>query len=216
MAMGLKLKFDFSNLPAAAKAVISVLPAIVIAVLVIVFFVMPKDKETKRLNTEITKQENQIAIDQVKVARLAALRVENEKLKKRMEELKVQLPEEREVSSLLKQVSDLGIRSGLKIVSWKPEPKKDHPSGMIVEIPVAVEMTGSYHNLGLFCSGLTKFTRIVNIGDIKMSDPKAQRNEATVRIAFKATTFSGVPEKEAAEKAAAPAAPPAAAKGGKK
>jgi len=208
--MDLKLKLDFGTLPAAAKVVISLLPALVISVLVIMFLVVPKNKETKRLNVEITKQENQIAIDQVKVARLAALRVENEKLKKRMEELKVQLPEEKEVSSLLKQVSDLGIRSGLKIMSWKPEAKKDHPSGMIVEIPVAVDMSGSYHNLGRFCSGLTKFNRIVNIGDIKISDPKPQRNEATVKIVFKATTFSSIPEKEAAEKAAV------AAKGAKK
>ena len=208
--MDLKLKLDFGTLPAAAKVVVSLVPALVISVLVIMFLVVPKNKETKRLNAEITKQENQIAIDQVKVARLAALRVENEKLKKRMEELKVQLPEEKEVSSLLKQVSDLGIRSGLKIMSWKPEAKKDHPSGMIVEIPVAVDMSGSYHNLGRFCSGLTKFNRIVNIGDIKISDPKPQRNEATVKIVFKATTFSSIPEKEAAEKAAV------AAKGAKK
>lgn len=211
--MDLKLKLDFGTLPAAAKVVVSLVPALVISVLVIMFLVLPKNKETRRLNAEITKQENQIAIDQVKASRLAVLRVENEKLKKRMEELKVQLPEEKEVSSLLKQVSDLGIRSGLKIMSWKPEAKKDHPSGMIVEIPVAVELSGSYHNLGIFCSGLTKFNRIVNIGDIKISDPKPQRNEATVKIAFKATTFSGIPEKEAEEKAAAK---DTAAKGAKK
>jgi type IV pilus assembly protein PilO len=200
--MDLKLKLDLGRMPAAAKAVLSLLPALIISALVVIFIIAPKNREIRRLSAEITKQENQIAVDQVKVARLAALKVENEKLKKRMEELKLQLPEEKEVSSLLKQVSDLGIRSGLKIVSWKPEAKKDHPSGIIYEIPVAVEVSGSYHNLGIFFSGLTKFSRIVNIADIKISDPKPQRNEATVRITFKATTFSGIPEKEVAEKEA--------------
>ncbi|MCL4475217.1 MAG: type 4a pilus biogenesis protein PilO [Nitrospirae bacterium] len=208
--MALKLKIDFGTMPPAAKAVLSILPALIISVLVIMFVIVPKNKEIKRLNAEITKQENQIAVDQVKAVRLAALKVENEKLKKRLEELKLQLPEEKEVSSLLKQVSDLGIRSGLKIVSWKPEAKKDHPSGIIYEIPVAVEMSGSYHNLGIFFSGLTKFNRIVNIADIKIGDPKPQRTEAAVKITFKATTFSGIPEKEAMEKDAA------AAKGMKK
>ena len=208
--MALKLKIDIGTMPAAAKTALAVLPALIMSVVVIVFFVVPKHKEIKRLNTEITKQENQIAVDQVKAARLITLRAENEKLKKRMEELKLQLPEEKEVSSLLKQVSDLGIRSGLKIASWKPEAKKDHPSGIITEIPVAVELSGSYHNLGYFFSGLTKFGRIVNISDIRISDPKAQRAEAIVKITFKATTFSGVSEKEALEKEAA------AAKGAKK
>jgi type IV pilus assembly protein PilO len=201
--MDLKLKIDLGTMPVAAKMALSMLPALIISVIVVVFLVVPKNKEIKRLNAEITKQENQIAVDQIKVAKLADLRVENDKLKKRLEELKLQLPEEKEVSSLLKQVSDLGIRSGLKIVSWKPEARKDHSSGTIYEIPVAVEVSGSYHSLGIFFSGLTKFSRIVNIGDIKISDAKPQRNEATVKITFKSTTFSGIPEKEATEAAAA-------------
>ncbi len=201
--MAAKLKIDIGTMPPAAKVVLSLLPALIIALVVVVFFVLPKNKEIRRLSAEITKQENQIAVDKVKVARLAALKVENEKLKKRMEELKLQLPEEKEVSSLLKQVSDLGIRSGLRILSWKPEAKKDHPSEIIYEIPVAVEVSGSYHNLGIFFSGLTKFNRIVNITDIKISDPKPQRDEATVKITFKATTFSGIPAGEVAAKGAA-------------
>ena len=208
--MALKLKFDLGTMPAAAKAVLSILPALIISVVVIMFFIVPKNKETKRLNAEITKQENQIAVDQAKAARLAVLKIENEKLKKRLDELKLQLPEEKEISGLLKQVSDLGIRSGLKIVSWKPEAKKDHPSGIIFEIPLAVELSGSYHSLGVFFSNLTKLDRIVNIADIKISDPKPQRTEATVKITFKAATFSGITEKEAMEMGAA------AAKGAKK
>ncbi len=203
--MALKLKLDLGAMPAAAKAVLSILPAVIISVVVIMFFIVPKNKETKRLNAEITKQENQIAVDQAKAARLATLKIENEKLKKRLDELKLQLPEEKEISGLLKQVSDLGIRSGLKIVSWKPEAKKDHPSGIIFEIPLAVEIAGSYHSLGVFFSNLTKLDRIVNIADIKIGEPKPQRTEAIVKITFKATTFSSVSDKEAVEKAAADA-----------
>lgn len=198
----MKLKLDIGTVPAPVKAVIAVVPAVVISILVVILLILPKNKEIKRLNAEITKQANQIAVDQVKAARLSALKVENERLKKRLEELRLQLPEEKEISTLLKEVSERAIQSGLKIVSWKPEAKKDHSSGIIYEIPVSVEMSGTYHALGVFCSKLTKLDRIVNISDIKISDPKPQGNEATVKITFKATTFSGVPEQEAAEKAA--------------
>lgn len=197
-----KLKLDINALPVGLKILLVVLVQVIISGLVIYLVILPKYKEIQRLKAEITKQENEIAIDQVKAARLLTLKVENDKLKRRLDELKLQLPEEREVSGLLKQVSDLGIKSGLKIVAWKPEQKKDHPSGTIYEIPVAVDLTGSYHSLGVFYSSLTKLNRIVNISDIKIGDPKPQKNEAILRITFKATTFSAVPEAEMGAKAA--------------
>lgn len=197
-----KLKLDINAMSVGLKIGLVVLIQGIISGLVILVAILPKYREIQRLNVEMTKQENEIAIDKVKAAKLSILKVENEKLKSRLDELKLQLPEEKEVSGLLKQVSDLGIKSGLKIVSWKPEQKKDHPSGIIYEIPVAVDLSGSYHNLGIFFSSLTKLSRIVNISDIKMGDPKPQRDEAVLRITFKATTFSAVPEKELEAKAA--------------
>lgn len=204
--MALELKLDFVKnitLPLPAKIALSFLPAVIIAIIAAIVFLLPKHKEIKRLNVEITKQENDIARDQAKAAKLSTLIIENERLKKRLSELKLQLPEEKEVTGLLKQVSDLGIGSGLKIGLWKPEQKKDHSSGIIYEIPVAVELHGSYHNLGLFFSRLTKLNRIVNIIDIKLSDPKPQRGEAIMKITFKANTFSAVPDSELAAKEAA-------------
>jgi type IV pilus assembly protein PilO len=199
--MALNLKLDIKNLSPAARIILTILPSVIISVIVIIFLLLPKDKEIRRLNAEIIKQENEIAKDQAKAAKLDILRIENQRLRNRLEELKLQLPEEKEVSGLLRQISDLGIKSGLKIILWKPEQKKDHPSGIIYEIPVNVELSGSYHNLGIFFSSLTKLNRIVNISDIKLSDPKPQRNEAILKITFKATTFSSIPEKEIEAKA---------------
>lgn len=201
--MALDLKFDINTASSGAKAILCVAPAIVISALVVFLLIIPRYKEIKKLDGEITKQENEIAVNQVKAAKLSTLKTENEKKKKRLDELKLQLPEEKEVSGLLRQVSDLSIKAGLKILSWKPESKRDHSSGIIYEIPVAVELSGSYNNLGVFFSSLTKLNRIVNISDIKISDPRSERNEAIDRISFKATTFSAVSEMEMAEKAGA-------------
>ena len=198
--MALKLAIDMKNLSVGARIVLVGLPFLIISALMVIFLILPKHQEIQKLKKEILKQEGEIAKDQAKAAKLSMLIVENAKLKTRLEELKLQLPEEREVSGLLKQVSDLGIKSGLKIVSWKPEQKRDHPSGIIYEIPVSVELSGSYHNLGVFYSSLTRLNRIVNISDIKIGDPKPQVNEATLKITFKAITFSAIPEDESAQK----------------
>jgi type IV pilus assembly protein PilO len=194
--MAIKININIQKLPPYAKVIITFLPAVIIIIAAFFVFISPKNKEIKELENKISSQENEIAKSQSKAGKLSELSAENERLRKRLDELKEQLPEEKEVSSLLKQVSDLAIRSGLTILLWKPEQKKLHSSGIVYEIPVRVEISGSYHNLGYFFSSLTKLNRIVNITDIKLGDPKPERGNAILKISFTATTFSAVPEEE--------------------
>jgi type IV pilus assembly protein PilO len=199
--MAPKINLNLKSLPGYAKVLLSLTPAVIIAAAVIFLVILPKSKEIKALETKISTQENEIAKDQAKAAKLPQLTLENEKLQKRLTELKQQLPEEKEVSSLLKQVSDLCMRAGLKVSLWKPEAKRTHPSGIVYEIPVKVELSGSYHNLGYFFSSLTKLNRIVNISEFKLGNAKADKGQAILKITFTATTFSSVPESEIVKKA---------------
>jgi len=198
--MDLKMNLNLKTMPMGAKVGLIIVGLLALSVVAAVFLILPKYQEIQRLRTEITKQEDEMAKDRAKAAKLATLKLENDKLKQRLDELKLQLPEEKEVTGLLKQVSDLGIKSGLKIISWKPEQKKDHPSGIIYEIPVSVELSGTYHDLAIFFSSLTKLNRIVNIADLKMGDPKPEEKTARIKITFKATTFSTISEAEIAAK----------------
>ena len=168
------ININIKNLPSYAKIIISVLPSVILSVAIIMLVIMPKQKKIKELDANIDKQNNEIAASQAKAAKLDILKQENERLIKRINELKEQLPEEKEISSLLKQVSDLGIAAGLEIKSWKPGQKTTHPSGIVYEIPVSVDVIGTYHNLGYFLSSLTKLNRIVNISDMKLSNPKTR------------------------------------------
>lgn len=190
------IKIKISKLPPYVQTILSISPAVIIVIFVVVLLILPKHKEIKAFDSKIALQENEIAKSQSKVGMLPQLILENEKLRKKLTELQQQLPEEKEVSSLLKQVSDLGIKSGLKISFWRPEQKRTHTSGIVYEIPVKVELFGSYHNLGYFFSSLTKLNRIVNLSDIKLSDPKPEKENAIVKVSFTATTFSTIPEEE--------------------
>lgn len=190
------MKLDVKNLPIAIKAIIAVLPAAIILVAGMVLLVSPLQKEIKALDAKIDGQNNKIAIDQAKAARLDTLKQENEKLMSRLNELKEQLPEEKEISSLLKQISDLSIAAGLEIKSWKPGARKTHSSGIVSEIPVAVATTGTYHDFAGFLSSLTKLNRIVNITDIKLASPQLAKGRAILQITFTATTFSSAVEAE--------------------
>ena len=198
------VKININNLPSSAKVTISILPSVLLALVIIILVIMPKQKEVKALDAKIDNQNNEIAASQAKAAKLDILKRENERLVARINELKEQLPEEKEISSLLKQVSDLGTAAGLEIKSWKPGQKTTHPSNIVYEIPVSVDVAGTYHNLGYFLSSLTKLNRIVNISDMKMANPKAVKGENLLTVSFKASTFSAIPEGEAAEAANKP------------
>jgi type IV pilus assembly protein PilO len=200
--MALKINLNIKNLPLYVKIIIAVAPAVIISAVVIFLLVLPKHKEIKTVETKIAAQENEIAKNQAKAAKLPELTLENEKLRNKLNALKQQLPEEKEITTLLKQVSDLCIRSGLKVLLWKPQQRKPHSSGIVYEIPVNVELSGSYHNLGYFFSSLTKLNRIVNISNIKLTDPKPEKGSAILKIVFVATTFSAIPEEEIGKPAA--------------
>lgn len=192
MALKLNIKLDLKKVPKGARIAIAVAPAIVIAILFVVLVYMPKTKEVKKLNADISKQENEIATNKTKAAKLDILKIENDKLTKKLKELQEKLPEEEGISTLIQQLSEKAVRADIDILTWKPEAKRAHPSGIVEEIPFSLTITGTYHNLGLFFSSLTTLNRIVNLSDIQLRDPKAQKEEALLSISLKATTFSAV------------------------
>jgi type IV pilus assembly protein PilO len=182
------------NLPKPVRVIIVLLPAVLVVVLVVFLAIMPKKEEIDKLTQEIQKQEKELAKSQSMAARLEELKIENEKLKQKLKELEEQLPEEYEISSLLKQVSDLGIEAGLEILTWKPAAKRMHPSKVVYEVPVSVSLRGSYHDLGAFFSSLTRLQRIVNITNISLGKPQARGNFVELGISFSAVTFTAVEE----------------------
>ncbi|TNF56196.1 hypothetical protein EP227_01080 [bacterium] len=193
-------KIDLRNIPVYAKVIILVL-VVVIPVVAFYFLVYsPKTKEIKQLDARISKLDNEIATAQVKVRRLDELKVEYEKLKLQLAALREIMPEEEEVSVLLKQISDLGLTSGLVIVLWKPVSRKPDPEGVYVEIPVQVEVMGGYHDLGVFYSHISRMPRLVNIANIKLTIPRRTTVEKQlINAVFTASTFSAVEESEQKE-----------------
>lgn len=193
------LKLDIKNLPAAARGALAVTPSVVLVVIAIIIFILPKQKEIKALDAKIDDQNNKIAASMAKASKLDILMKENEKLLKRLTELKEYLPEEKEISSLLKEISDRAIDSGLVMKSWKPGTKAVHSSGIVYEIPVNVVVSGTYHDFGRFLSSLTKLNRIVNINNVQIkagSDKQDKRGSSALQISCTAATFSAIPADE--------------------
>ncbi len=106
-------------------------------------------------------------------------------LKKRLEDLRTKvnfygekLPREKEMSSLLGNLSQVAKKSDVKIVEIHPRDKEAQRSGdMYLSIPIAINAKCGYHQLGAFINELETGPRFVKIGDIKIkANPRDYRN----------------------------------------
>ena len=182
----------FKNLTKKQKLVLSGLLVVLFCSAFIWFVFIPKNNEIVRLEREIAALNNDINVHRIKVRRLAQLKRENRILKAQLKGLQEQLPPEAEVALLLKQVSEIGGRSGLDFKLWRPGPRVVSDSALYIEIPVNIEVAGSYHSVGVFFDKIGKLKRIINVSNIQMSAPKMQRGRVTIQTRFSATAFASV------------------------
>jgi type IV pilus assembly protein PilO len=113
-----------------------------------------------------------------------------------------QLPGRTEVPNLLVDISQVGVGAGLeeKLFQPSPEVKKD----FYAELPIKIKLTGSYHQMGEFVSGIAALPRIVTLHEISI---KPDNKDAYDNLSFELTakTFRYLDDAEvaAAEKSKA-------------
>ncbi|HKU88763.1 MAG TPA: type 4a pilus biogenesis protein PilO [Steroidobacteraceae bacterium] len=109
-----------------------------------------------------------------------------------------QLPGRTEVPSLLVDISQVGVGAGLEEKLFQPanEIKKD----FYAELPIKIRLTGSYHQMGEFVSGIAALPRIVTLHDIKIR-PDTKDAYDVLSFELTAKTFRYLDDAEvAAEK----------------
>ncbi len=106
-----------------------------------------------------------------------------------------QLPETTEVESLLVDVSQTGLASGLEIKKFKPS--AEEKKGFYAELPIALEVSGSYHQLATFISGIAALPRIVTISDMKLEPfDKEDVESGKLQMSATAKTYRYLQEDE--------------------
>ncbi len=170
---------------------------IIILVVAYIFqFQIPMNTKIKQLDTDLAGLRQTIRENDNKIKKLDDLRTEVKSLQRRLVILTEQLPPESEVSDLLRQIQSLVNQSGLTLKSWKPSGRKMHASGLYEEIPIAMTLTGGYHNTALLFDRIGKLTRIVNVLNIKMGSMKLNKDGSPeITISCTAMTFSALEKK---------------------
>ena len=186
MAIDLKVYFDkISKLRMMHRILIFAGTVILIVGLYIWLVYIPKTGEIKTIKSELDRLESNIRIARVRAKNLKRLEAD---LTKAQSDLKIAiklLPTTSEIPSLLKSITKLGNDSNLEFLLFSPE--KQVSKEFYVEIPVSIEVLGSYHDVAIFFDKVGKLDRIVNVVNVNMIPIKEL--STTLKTSCKATTY---------------------------
>jgi len=186
MAIDLNTYFDkISKLRMIHRILIFAGTGVLIIGLYIWLVYVPKTGEIKTIKSELNRLETNIRIATVRANNLKRLEAD---LAKAQGDLKVAinlLPTTSEIPSLLKNITKLGNDSNLEFLLFSPE--KQVSKEFYVEIPVSIEVLGSYHDVAIFFDKVGKLDRIVNVVNVNMIPIKEL--STTLKTSCKATTY---------------------------
>jgi len=103
-----------------------------------------------------------------------------------------QLPNKSEMDALLIDINQAGLGRGLQFELFKPA-ATENLTEFYAELPVAIKVTGNYHDLGAFASDVAKMPRIVLLTDLKVDPPN---KEGLLSMEAVAKTYRYLDEEE--------------------
>jgi type IV pilus assembly protein PilO len=150
------------------------------------FLFMPKHKEIGKLEGDLSKLEQELTIAKRKAAKLKEVEAQMAAAREKFEEAKKALPESEEIPTLLTNISHSGQDAALDFLLFQPKPEK--PKGFYAEIPVSIQVAGSYHDFVNFAYKISELNRIVNLKDIRMTKT-GKEEEDTLNVTCTAVTY---------------------------
>lgn len=185
--MALKLG-DLARVPSRQKAFLVVVLCALAATGYYYLFYKAAAQEAAALKVRYDELQSKIKEQRNIAQNLPTFRAEVQRLEAQLAVLLEQLPNTAEIPALLRSISDVGKEAGLEFLKFAPQPETQ--KGFYAEIPVAIAVSGGYHNFVLFADRVGHLPRIVNISDIGFSSPtRVDDTRYTVNVSCTATTY---------------------------
>jgi type IV pilus assembly protein PilO len=173
-----KLKAQFTGLDANDPPSWPALPryllclAVTSLVVVALWFVWLKSSDeelTAETEKEVTlKQDYQKKL--VQAVNLDALKKQREQVQQYVTQLEKQLPSKAEMDALLSDINQAGLGRSLQFELFKPG--QISVKEYYAELPIAVKVTGKYHDVGAFAADIANLSRIVTLNNLSLTPGK--------------------------------------------
>lgn len=141
----------------------------------------------------LVEQTKEVQLRETYTARLAkavnleALKKQREQVQQYVTQLEKQLPSKAEMAALLSDVNQAGLGRSLQFELFRPGQVvvKDY----YAELPIAVRVTGKYHDMGAFASDVANLSRIVTLNNLSISPVNATSQDGMLSMEVTARTF---------------------------
>jgi type IV pilus assembly protein PilO len=184
---------------------------VVLAILLLYFLVWNSGKdEMAKANQQEQTLRDEFKQKHAKAVNLDLYKQQLKDIERSFGAMLRQLPGKTEVPNLLVDISQTGLAAGLQ--QEKFEPQAQLTKDFYAEQPIKIRLTGSYHQLGEFVSGIAALPRIVTLHDVVIA-PANKDAYDQLQMDVTAKTYRYLDDEEVATAEAARKANAAAARG---
>jgi type IV pilus assembly protein PilO len=169
---------DLNNLGNASNPIKYGFLGVVFIVIIAAGIYFDTTEQLKSLTTvekKETELKSEFAIKADQAAKLDLYKEQLAEMQASFQAILRQLPEKTDVESLLVDVSQTALANGLEIKKFKPS--AEEKKGFYAELPIALEVSGTYHDLASFISGVAALPRIVTMHNLKLEQLKGTKDE---------------------------------------
>ena len=193
------------KLPTKQKFALLAVVLVVEAALIFYGLYQPKMNAYAGLQQNLDDLQRQIQDNRRIANNLPRYKSEFEQLKKDLDAALTELPNQKEIPSLLTSISNAGKGAGLDFLLFRPKPEV--PKDFYAEVPVDIGVSGTFYNMADFFLAVSKLPRIVNISNVNVSDIKTTGGRTVLKVNCLATTFRFLDKKEIKDEKKPPTKP---------
>jgi type IV pilus assembly protein PilO len=158
----------------------------------------PQQQELDAMKKELSKLVEELEKSKAISRDLEKYKAQVEQMNKELALALTQLPNEKEIPEILRNISSLGKESQLEFTLFRPKPEEPQP--YYAKVPIELSIVGSYHNTGTFFDKVSKLPRIINVVDFNITKLNVKgRDEAAIKTSCLLNTYRYL-EKKTEEK----------------
>jgi Tfp pilus assembly protein PilO len=165
----------------------SVIVAVLIFALAYFFYFSPQNTRLQALRAERVKVENEVKDLKQKKKELDKIEAELVVMTAQLKGLEAIIPQRKEQADILRQIQQLAYDARLDVMNFAQQ--KEVNREFYAEWPINIQVTGTYHNLGLYFDRLSQYSRLFSVDRFSIKAVNRQTDLLTVSANWTAKTY---------------------------